>query len=404
MSLNPNRSKQATIASLVRKARFAEARGRILETIDLLREVAELDPDDRRTLHHLGDIFRLRLNRMSDAATWYARAARALERDDLPIRAIAVWRIVLQCNPLDVEAHERIGALYVETNRLGDARVHWARSEQILQQAGLGRDAAILRAQREAIEPSLPEPAAVPEAGLEDALVGEALSRDPLAETTRIPSLSWLARPEAPPDAAPDPAADPDLAEHVAERVDTGRSYLHYGLHPDARRVFEEALALAPDHVEARELLAHVCRELNDTSAATYHLEVLGQIRRRHGSTAEAAIPSPTGDLDPAAMTIVLPMAAAAPALARVEPAPAAPAPAPVVEEPLVLPPFEEWGFLAGGGGAPPEEPKGDERSAAAIEPEAATAGEDLFADLMDDVGGDFERMVERARDDTGHE
>ena len=351
MSLNPNRSKQATIASLVRKARFAEARGRILETIDLLREVAELDPDDRRTLHHLGDIFRLRLNRMSDAATWYARAARALERDDLPIRAIAVWRIVLQCNPLDVEAHERIGALYVESGRLGDARVHWARSERILQQAGLGRDAAILRAQREAIEPSAPEPGPAPAAADEP-------PRDPLAETTRMPALSRRDRPDPPAPAAGDPIADPDLAEHVAERVDTGRSYLHYGLHPDARRVFEEALALAPDHVEARELLAHVCREIGDTSAATYHLAVLGQVRRRHGSPAEAAIP------------------------------------APVVEEPLVLPPFEEWGLAAGDGGAPPEEPKGEKTAAA----------EDLFADLMDDVGADVARMVDRVRDDEGHE
>jgi len=372
VSLNPNRSKQATIASLVRRARYAEAAGRILETIDLLREVAELDPGDRRTMHHLGDIFRLRLNRMSDAATWYARAARALERDDLPIRAIAVWRIVLQCNPLDVEAHERVGALYVETGRLGDARVHWARSERILQQAGLGRDAAILRAQREAIEPALPE-APAPVAPDEP-------PSDPLAETTRMPALGWLVRPAPAADVTPGPLANAAVADLVAERVDTGRSFLHYGVHSDARRVLEEALALAPDHVEARELLAQVCRELDDASAATYHLDMLAQVMRKHGQAAAAAaagawpVAGAAPALDPAAMTIVMP----------------AVAPLPAEEEPLLLPPFEEWGFATD---EVDEPPPGDEEA-------AASANANPFADLMDDVRKDVTRLIERVRDE----
>jgi tetratricopeptide (TPR) repeat protein len=382
VSLNPNRTKQAQIASLVRRARAAEARGRILETIELLREVAELDPDDRRTLHHLGDIFRLKLNRMSDAATWYARAARALERDDLPIRALASWRTVLQCNPLDVEAHERIGALYVDTGRLADARVHWARSERVLREAGLGRDAAIIRVQREAMDPAAAHQAASPSAQADD------LPQDPLAETTRIPDLSWRARPAPRPDALPASLAeaDSDAANLVAERVDSGRSFLQFGLHGDARRALEEALALAPDHVEARELLAQACRALGDTSAATYHLDMLVQVMRRHalaaGSPAEA---SPTGDLDPAAMTIVLPgvpRSAVASAAAAAAPA-SDPDLALDLDEPLLLPPFEEWGLATA---------------------QTRREGNDVFADLMDDVSGDVERLVDRVRDDEGHE
>jgi tetratricopeptide (TPR) repeat protein len=370
VSLNPNRSKQAQIASLVRRARGAEARGSILETIDLLREVAELDPDDRRTLHHLGDIFRLKLNRMSDAATWYARAARALERDDLPIRALASWRTVLQCNPLDVEAHERIGALYVETGRLADARVHWARSEQVLREAGLGRDAAIIRVQREAIDPAAHQMAAA-------ASDSDELPRDPLAETTRIPELSWLPRAVRPPEATPDPLADASAEALVAERVESGRSFFQYGLHGDARRALEEALALAPEHLEARELLARACRELGDTPAATYHFEMLAQVVRRH---AQSAVPSPppagpTGDLDPAAMTIVLPIRPPGPSLAP------EPSPEPSPDEPLLLPPFEEWGLSTA---------------------EDGPAAADPFADLMEDVSGDVERLLERSRDDEG--
>ena len=99
MTINPGQSRHAQIASLLRRARAAEAAGRVPETISFLREVVQLDPHDRTTLRRLGDLFRLRMNRLREAATWYARAARANEREELPVRAIAVWRTVLQCDP-----------------------------------------------------------------------------------------------------------------------------------------------------------------------------------------------------------------------------------------------------------------------------------------------------------------
>ena len=168
MTINPGQSRQAQIASLQRRARAAEARGRVSETISFLREVVQLDPHDRSTLRRLGDLFRLRLGRLREAAAWYARAARANEREELPVRAIAIWRTVLQCDPLHVEAQERIGALYAETGHVADARLHYQRAEGVLRAAGLGRDAAIMRAQREALEGAVSngaEPAASAAAG-----------------------------------------------------------------------------------------------------------------------------------------------------------------------------------------------------------------------------------------------
>ena len=44
MSLNPGRTRQAKLASLVRGARAAETANRVPETISLLREAVQLDP------------------------------------------------------------------------------------------------------------------------------------------------------------------------------------------------------------------------------------------------------------------------------------------------------------------------------------------------------------------------
>ena len=313
MSGNPGRSKQAQIASLVRGARAAEAAGRVMEAIGFLREVVHLDPNDRQTLHHLGDLFRLRLNRRGEAGDWYARAARAQEREDLPARAIADWRIVLQCDPHHVEAHERIGALYAETGRLADARLHYEKSERVLREAGLGRDAAILRVRREALEAdSTPATAAAEPA----AAIASAAPATPAASAAPTSGAGSM----------PEPVADADALDLVAERLANGRSFHHYGLQTEARRQLEELLSMLPEHVEARHLLVEVCRELGDAAAAAQHLGVLMQVMRRQ---------------------------------ARIE--------APPAEEPLCLPPIEEW------------------------MPDPS----DPFSELVDDVRRDVERLVD---------
>ena len=251
VSINPGQSRQAQIASLLRRARAAEAAGRVPETISFLREVVQLDPHDRPTLHRLGDLFRLRMNRLREAASWYARAARANERDELPVRAIALWRTVLQCDALHVEAHERIGVLYAETGHLADARLHYQKAERVLRAAGLGRDAAILRAQREALEGATSngaEPAAP---------AGAAGAATPAVPPARRPAGAGAA---APPTPGPPLAADADALDLVAERLANGRAFHHYGLHTEARRQLEELLTMLPEHVEARQLLAEVCR------------------------------------------------------------------------------------------------------------------------------------------------
>ena len=315
MSQYPGRSRQAQVAALARRARVAEAAGQVPEAISLLRELAQLDPQDRRTLHRLGDLFRLRLSRLREAATWYARAARAHEREGFPGHAIAEWRIVLVCDPVHVEAHEHIGGLYAETGHLADARQHYERSERVLREAGLGREATILRALRDALEDELPAAAPAP-----------------------TPAKPAPAPADAPPAGevdSPGQAEDADASSLAAERLSNGRVFRHFGLLPEARRQLEELLTVLPEHVEARQLLAEVCRETGDVEAAARHLDVLVHVMRSRGV-----------------------------------------APLPAAEDPLGLPPVEEW------------------------EPEEAS--HDPFEEVFDAIREDVERLVDRVRDGKG--
>ena len=263
MSTNPERSKPARIGTLLRQAKEAEERGRVAEAASFLQEVVQLDPRDRRTLHRLGDLFRIRLNRFREAAEWYVREARAQEEEGFHGRAIALWRLVLRCDPARVEAHERVGALYVEMGHVADARLHYERAALELKEAGLVREAAVLCAHLAVLRP-VEEAAVEPEVAV-------------AAPAAAAPGAAVVAEP------APEPPPDADAIEFAADRLQNGRLFHHYGLHPQARQQLEELLASLPEHVEARQLLVDVCRALGDHEAAAQHLRVATRVMRGQG-------------------------------------------------------------------------------------------------------------------------
>ena len=170
MSGNPGRSRLGQVARLSRESEAAAAAGRFAEAVALLKEAVRLDPRDRRALHRLGDLHRIRLNRFREAAACYAREARCEEAEGFHARAIALWRLALRCDPARLEGYERIGALYVELGRTADARQHYERSAAELREAGLVPEAAIVRAHLAALSPPAiavvdpPVPAAPPRA------------------------------------------------------------------------------------------------------------------------------------------------------------------------------------------------------------------------------------------------
>ena len=79
------------------------------------------------------------------AAGYYAHEARCEEREGFEARALALWRLVVRCDPRQLEAHARIGWLLVSLGRLADARAHYQKAAEHLEGAGQPADAAILR-------------------------------------------------------------------------------------------------------------------------------------------------------------------------------------------------------------------------------------------------------------------
>ena len=258
MSGSPGRSRLGQVARLSREAESAAAAGRVTEAVALLKEAVRLDPSDRRALHRLGDLHRIRLDRFREAAGYYAQEARCEEGEGFYARAIALWRLALRCDPAALEGYERIGALYVELGRMADARQHYERSAAELREAGLVPEAAILRAHLAALAPA---------AALEAAATPAPARFEP-----------------APPAAAPEEQVPDDNAvDLAADRLQNGRLFHHYGLHRQAREQLELLVASLPEQVEARQLLVEVCRALEDHDAAAQHLRVVTWLLRQGG-------------------------------------------------------------------------------------------------------------------------
>jgi tetratricopeptide (TPR) repeat protein len=286
LSSNPEQSRLAKAARLARQAEAAAASGRLAEAVGVLKDALRLDPGDRRALHRLGELH-VKLKRPLEAAGCFAAKARCEEREGFETRAIASWRLAVRLDPAMLEGYERIGALYVSLGLLADARLHYEKSAQALAAAGHKDEAAILRAHLAAIEaPPVPVRARAP-----------APDPKPVAPPPAAPRA-----PEPPPTAPEDAEPDDTAAAFAADRMQSAGLFHHYGLHAQAREQLEDLLKSLPEHLKGRQLLVEVCRALGDDEAAAQHLRIVTHLMRRQG---EAKAPEP--------------------------------------EEPVGLPPFEEW-------------------------------------------------------------
>ncbi len=293
MSSNPEKSRLAQAARLARQAEAAAAAGRVQEAVGLLKEALRLDPADRRALHRLAELH-VRLERPLEAARFFAAKARCEEREGFEQRAIASWRLALRCDPAMLEGYERIGGLYVSLGRPADARVHYARSAQALRAAGRRDEAAILDAHLATLD--APAAPARPSAVVPDPKPVASPAVAPRAPEPASPvSDPAPAASEAIPGASEPPEPDDTAAAFAADRMQSASLFHHYGLHAQAREQLEDLLKSLPEHLKGRQLLVEVCRALGDDEAAAQHLRLATHLMRRQGVAKETTPEEPVG-------------------------------------------------------------------------------------------------------------
>lgn len=89
------------------------ARGKIKQAIDALRAAVRADPDNRRALNKLGDLY-VRSDQHDRAIAMFRRIGGGFQEDGLSAQAIALFKKVVRIDPEQWDAYEILGDLYRE--------------------------------------------------------------------------------------------------------------------------------------------------------------------------------------------------------------------------------------------------------------------------------------------------
>lgn len=89
------------------------ARGKIKQAIDALRAAVRADPDNRRALNKLGDLY-VKSDQPDRAIAMFRRIGGGFQEDGLSAQAIALFKKVVRIDPEQWDAYETLGDLYSE--------------------------------------------------------------------------------------------------------------------------------------------------------------------------------------------------------------------------------------------------------------------------------------------------
>ena len=91
------------------------ARGKIKQAIDALRASVRGEPDNRRALNRLGDLY-VKSDQQDRAIAMFRRIGGGFEEDGLSAQAIALYKKVVRIDPEQWDAYEKLGDLYNQQN------------------------------------------------------------------------------------------------------------------------------------------------------------------------------------------------------------------------------------------------------------------------------------------------
>jgi tetratricopeptide (TPR) repeat protein len=129
-------------AKIQREAEKFVIQGKIAAAISEYQKIIKVDPDDILTLNTIGDLY-LRLHKPEDAGGYFTKVADHYAHNNFILKAIAVYRKILSCDPQSAQVHKTLASLYAKQGLNVEARNEYMRVAEICLREGKSAEAQL---------------------------------------------------------------------------------------------------------------------------------------------------------------------------------------------------------------------------------------------------------------------
>ncbi|NWG12915.1 MAG: tetratricopeptide repeat protein, partial [Acidobacteria bacterium] len=126
-------------ARFLRDAEKFVLQGKIQQAINEYLKIIRIDPDDVLTMNTLGDLY-LREGRITEASKCFAAVAQNYTSNNFLLKAIAVYKKILNSDPNNLEINKVLAELYVRQGLMVEARHQFLRIAEICTREGKNRE------------------------------------------------------------------------------------------------------------------------------------------------------------------------------------------------------------------------------------------------------------------------
>jgi tetratricopeptide (TPR) repeat protein len=258
--------------------------GKIPQAIGEYLKIVKVDPNDVLILNTIGDLY-LRQGKSSEANKYFLRVAENYVQNNFFLKAIAVYKKILNADPSNLEINSIMASLYAKQGLSIDARNQYLKVAALLEKEGMAKE------QMDAYEK-------IVELDPKNSTIQRKLAELYLSEGARDRSrVHWAgaARAQA---KAGDFKGAADSYSHAAQLdpldVESMRGFLDCCLklnNPGPALIqLKESVDLAPPNLDLRELLGHAYLASNDPETAAKAFQIVVSMDdARYGSFFEVA-------------------------------------------------------------------------------------------------------------------
>lgn len=126
-------------AKFLQEAERYVLQGRVPQAIGEYLKIVKLDPDDVLTLNTIGDLY-LRQNNVSEANKYFSRVAESYVRNNFFLKAIAVYKKILNADPHNLEINLTMASLYAKQGLSIDAKNQYLKVAGALEREGRSKE------------------------------------------------------------------------------------------------------------------------------------------------------------------------------------------------------------------------------------------------------------------------